>query len=140
MSEGIHISLAAEPIAHIAGVPITNSLLAGVIGSIIVFTLFALAARKVAMNPKGKLSLIIDTISDMILGLIDSVTLNRQKSISFFPLLMTLFMFIVVNNWLGLLPGFGSITITTDEGTMPLLRGATADLNTTLAQPLFPWS
>jgi F-type H+-transporting ATPase subunit a len=46
---------------------------------------------------------------------------------------MTLFVFILINNWLGLLPGIGSITITTAHGAVPLFRGATADLNTTLA-------
>ncbi|MEX2054817.1 MAG: FoF1 ATP synthase subunit a, partial [Candidatus Andersenbacteria bacterium] len=45
----------------------------------------------------------------------------------------TFFVFILINNWLGLVPGVGSITVTTEHGTAPLFRGATADLNTTLA-------
>lgn len=133
MSAAIHISLAAEPIFHLGSVPITNSLLAGVVGSALIFILFFLAARRVKLHPAGRLSQIMETISESILGLIEQVTQNRDKALQFFPLLMTLFIFILVNNWLGLLPGFGSITIRTAEGTVPLFRGATADLNTTLA-------
>lgn len=129
----LHISLAAEKLFDLGPIPITNSVLAGVIGSIIIFILFYIAGRSVALVPTGKLSLVLETISEAIVDLIDGVTHNRQKSLRFFPLLMTLFSFILVNNWLGLLPGFGSITLTTAEGVAPLFRGATADLNTTFA-------
>lgn len=128
----IHISLAAETIFTVAGWPINNSLIAGVIGSVIVFVLFYLAGQRVRLHPEGGLANLIETISETLLDAIDQVTHNRAKSIRFFPLLITLFMFIVVNNWLGLLPGFGSITIRTAEGVTPLFRGANADLNTTL--------
>jgi F-type H+-transporting ATPase subunit a len=46
---------------------------------------------------------------------------------------MTLFVFILVSNWLGLLPGVGSITVAGAHGPTPLFRPATADLNATLA-------
>lgn len=136
MSADIHISLAAENVLHFGPVAINNSLLAGLIGSVLIFILLSQAAKRASLNPKGKLALAFDTGADAILSLIDQVTRNRAKSIRFFPLLMTFFLFILFNNWLGLLPGFGSITIQTAEGPAPLLRGATADLNTTLALAL----
>jgi F-type H+-transporting ATPase subunit a len=61
------------------------------------------------------------------------MTGNRQRAAQFFPLLITIFIFVLINNWIGLLPGVGSIIIKTAEGNVPLLRGANADLNTTLA-------
>lgn len=128
----IHISLAAEKIFQIGPVIITNSLLAGVIGSAIIFVLFYLAGRSVKVRPQGGMAGVIEAASEAILDLIDQVTHNRAKTERFFPLLMTLFMFILVNNWLGLLPGFGSITVTGAHGLIPLFRGATADLNATL--------
>lgn len=131
MSE-LHISLAAEPILRWGYVVITNSMLAGLVGSAVVLGLFTLGARRVALVPAGRWSQTIEIISESILDLIEGVTSSRAKAIRFFPLLMTLFVFILVNNWLGLLPGMGSLTIRTAEGTVPLLRGATADLNTTL--------
>jgi len=132
----IHISLAAEKIFDIGPLAVTNSMLAGFIGSIIVFALFYAAARTIAINPRGRFALAIESIVDAILDIIEQVTQNRKKALEFFPLLMTLFMFILINNWMGLLPGVGSITIQTAEGTVPLFRGATADLNTTLALAL----
>jgi F-type H+-transporting ATPase subunit a len=52
-----------------------------------------------------------------------------------------LFLFILVNNWLGLLPGIGTIGFIEADGAhkifIPFFRGGTADLNTTLALALF---
>ncbi len=129
----LHISLAAEEVFNIGGLSVNNSLLAGLVGSIIIFTLFYLAARSVRLQPASKLANAVEAVSEAILNLIEQVTQDSAKAARFFPLLMTLFTFILVNNWLGLLPGFGSITIATEHGVVPLFRGATADLNTTLA-------
>lgn len=128
----IHISLAAEEIFKIGPITITNSLLAAFVGSGIILALFIVAARQVALRPTNTFSLAIETITDALLGLIQNVTNDAKKAQAFFPLLMTLFMFILINNWLGLLPGVGSITIATHEGVVPLFRGANADLNTTI--------
>jgi len=65
--------------------------------------------------------------------MMDLVTNDRKKSEQVFPLVFSIFIFILFNNWLGLLPGIGSITY----NHLPLLRGGTADLNTTLALGLF---
>lgn len=132
MSE-LHISLAAQPVLHLGPLPLSNSLITGGLGSLLIFILFAVAGRTVKLYPGKGISHVIETISEGILDLIEKVTHNRAKAIHFFPLLMTLFIFILVNNWLGLLPGVGSITVTTPQGTVPLFRAATADLNTTLA-------
>lgn len=128
----LHISLAAEKLGTIAGWPINNSLLAGLLGSLVAFGLFFLAGRRVKLHPESQLANGIEAVCETLLDAIDQVTHHRAKSIRFFPLLLTLFMFILVNNWLGLLPGVGSITWQTAEGVVPLLRGANADLNTTL--------
>lgn len=129
----IHISLAAEPLFHVFGLPINNSLLTGFVGSIVIVVLFSLAAKRVTLNPKSKFANAIEAVCEMILDLINEVFHDRKKSAKFFPFLMTIFIFILIQNWLGLLPGVGSITITTPEGLAPLFRGANADLNTTLA-------
>jgi F-type H+-transporting ATPase subunit a len=57
-----------------------------------------------------------------------------------FPLLATIFIYILTANWFGLLPGVGTIgfgeksgPLALTEVTHPLLRPASADLNMTLA-------
>ena len=57
-----------------------------------------------------------------------------------FPLLFTFFLFIIIGNWVGLLPGVGSVGFyeVTEHGEIfvPLFRGPNADLNMTLALSL----
>src|SRR3989344_3309471 len=57
-----------------------------------------------------------------------------------FPLIFTFFVFIMLGNWIGLLPGVGPVGIW-EEGEngrvlIPLFRGPNADLNTTIALAL----
>jgi F-type H+-transporting ATPase subunit a len=129
----MHISLAAETLFTLGPIVITNSILTGLIGSVVIILLFWMAGRAVTVAPKSGLTNIIESLSEFILNLIEQVTHSREKAKRFFPLLMTFFVFILINNWIGLLPGVGSLTIQTAEGAVPLFRGANADLNTTLA-------
>jgi F-type H+-transporting ATPase subunit a len=92
----------------------------------------AFVSHKISLTPKG-LTGAVEAVFEMLLHLIESVCGDRQKAKKFFPLLMTIFLFIIVNNWLGLLPGFGSILLKHGQESTPLLRAGTADLNTTLA-------
>jgi len=54
---------------------------------------------------------------------------DKKVARKIIPLAVTLMLFFLVNNWLGLLPIVGSITY----HHVPLLRGASADMNTTFA-------
>ncbi len=129
----LQISLAPEQVSRIGSFPITNAMLTGLVGSIIIVFLFGLAGQAVSLYPKSKLANVVEAISEALLDLIEQMTHNRAKAERFFPLLMTLFIFILVNNWLGLVPGVGSIIVHTTQGSAPLFRGANADLNATFA-------
>jgi len=133
------ITLAAEPIAEVAGFSITNSLLNT---WLVVFILIAgslILRNKLKQRPKG-LQNIFEMVIEGGLNLCDSVTNSRDKSKKIFPFVFSLFLFILVNNWMGLLPGIGSIGFVETSGThsvfVPFFRGGTADLNTTLALAL----
>jgi len=71
------------------------------------------------------------------LSFMDQVTNDRKRSRRFLPLVGTLFPFILLSNWMGLLPGVGTIGLwgMGHEGValIPLFRPATSDLNMTLA-------
>jgi F-type H+-transporting ATPase subunit a len=129
----LHISLSAEPVIHLGQLTLTNSMLASILGTIVAASLCIAAARRVALRPAGTLGQFLEAGSEALLTMIERVTNDRQRALQYFPPLATLFLFILVNNWLGLLPGVGTLVITTEHGTVPLLRGATADLNTTFA-------
>lgn len=126
----------AEPVAHIGSFTITNSLINSwlVVFMIIVFAL--IFKTKIKSVPAG-IQNAVEVIYEYLLDLFNSVTGSLEKSIKFFPFIFAFFIFILLNNWMGLLPGIGSIgQVVNEHGEkvfIPFFRGATADLNTTLA-------
>lgn len=130
----MHISLAAERIGILLGLPITNSLLATwvVMG---ILTLFSYGAtRKMTLVPTT-----LQSIAEIIVGgLYDFFAGVVGKQITLlFPLLASIFLFIIFANWFGLLPGVGTVGFFKQTGAgaefVPYLRAATADLNMTIA-------
>lgn len=129
-------TLFAEPIAHLGSFPITNSLMTSSLALIIIVTFGLLIKRRLHKIPRG-LQNGLEIIIEGFLEIFDSVTGNRKKSLQFAPLVLAFFFFVLINNWLGIIPGVGSIGQIVQHGNekffIPYLRGGTADLNTTLA-------
>ena len=125
-------TLFAETIFNVGDFPITNSLLTSWVAVFLIIILSLTIRAKNSRIPSVFQSF-IETVIEGALGMMDLVTDDRAKSKKVFPLVFSIFLFILINNWLGLVPGLGSITY---NGTA-LFRGATADLNTTLALGLF---
>ena len=129
-------TLFAEPIMQIGKFTITNSLITSWVTVIILVTFFILIGKKIKKVPRG-IQNIFEFLLESALNLGDSVTGERKKTEKFLPLTLALFLFVLVNNWLGLLPGIGTVGfIESGNGHnvfIPLFRGGTADLNTTLA-------
>ena len=130
------VTIYAEPIFHIGGMGITNSLLTSWLAVLVVLFL-SLAIRLNLKKIPGKLQNIFEVLLEGALSLCDQVTNDRKLSLKIFPFVFSLFLFILINNWLGLLPVLGSIGLIVKEGThsafVPFLRSGTADINTTLA-------
>lgn len=126
----------AEPVFHFSNFTITNSLLNSWLVVFIIIIISLVSRLKVNLIPRG-LQNAWEMIIEGFLGIFDSVTGSREKSFKFFPLVFAFFIFILLNNWLGLLPGVGSIgKVISEHGEkvfVPYFRGGTADLNTTLA-------
>ncbi|MDD4900890.1 MAG: F0F1 ATP synthase subunit A [Patescibacteria group bacterium] len=132
-------TLYAEQVSSWGGLPITNSLLNTwiVVLAVVVFGLYF--RRTIKLIP-GKMQNFLEAGVEALLDIFDSVTGSREKSLKFFPFVFSFFVFILINNWLGLLPGIGSIgQVISEHGEklfVPFFRGGTADLNTTLALAL----
>lgn len=130
------INLYAEPILNIGGFSITNSYINSLLAVFILIILFLAAGRKAKLIPKGMQNF-FEIILDGAMGFADSITQDRKKTEKLLPIVLPLFLFILVNNWLGILPGIGTIGFIQDGHLIPFFRGGTADLNTTLALALF---
>lgn len=129
-----HPKLPAEEIFHIAGFPITNSILAAWLTIAVLVGLAFAATRNMKLIP-GRLQNIMETIVEVLLNFAESVA-GKENGRRFFPVVATIFLFVIMNAWLSLLPGFGSIIIHGPEGEAHLLRGANTDINVPLALAL----
>lgn len=133
--------LAAETMFTIAGLPITNAYINSTI-TVIGFVIFALFIQlgikkyyKSNVAPKGLVNF-FEAILEFMFSYFDQVTGDRKKSIKFLPIVGTFFLFILVSNWMGLIPGTGSIGIWQlhhgEVELIPLFRPTNSDLNMTL--------
>src|SRR5688572_18551498 len=130
-------AFAPEIITHIGTFPVTNTFLNTLfVDAVLLGSVFAI--KKNFSKIPGAFQNIMEMVIESFYNLIDSITHKNAKKI--FPWVMTFFLFILVANWSGLIPGFTTIGFTTeDHGEhhfIPLLRNATSDVNVTFALAL----
>src|SRR5215204_3089949 len=133
------LSQSAVEIGRVFGLPITNSMLVTwiVAAGLIVFA--RLATRRMGEVPGGKQNF-LEWLVESLYNFLEDI-LGRRLVTRTFWFFGSVFIFILAANWIGLVPGFGSIGWghDTSDGFVleqPLLRGANADVNLTLAMAL----
>jgi len=128
----IHIpTLAPETLFHIGRFPITNTMINVWLAMLIFLVIGIIIKTNLSLRP-GKFQNFFEYILELLMGYFDQVTGDRNKTLRFMPVVGTVFFFILLSNWLGLLPGTGSIQI----GHAMLLRPANTDMNLTAAMAL----
>ncbi|MBU6447255.1 F0F1 ATP synthase subunit A [Patescibacteria group bacterium] len=128
--------LAAEPIFNIGTFSVTNTYINSTLTVLLFAVLAFFISRKVKDVP-GKLQNLFEWVTEMMLMYFDQVTGSRKKSEKFLPLIGALFLYIVISNWISLLPGIGSIGLYRAGEFIPFFRPANTDLNTTLSMAVF---
>jgi len=129
----------AVEIGHLFGFPITNSMMVSWIVALglIVFAQFATRDMKgVPQGAQNFLEWLVESLYGFLEGIIGPHLVGRT-----FWFFATIFIFILSANWLGLIPGVGTIGWGHESShgfkiEQPLLRGANADVNLTLAMAL----
>lgn len=139
MAANLHISLSAEPIAYLGNFPVTNSIFTSLIVSafLILMALYVRSQLKDTDKPTG-IQNVFEWIIESLFGLIHSITNDKKKTLKFFPVATTFFLFILLNNWLGLIPGVGPITVPEahlEQAHEP--ETATIALNASAAEELY---
>lgn len=127
---GPAIHVAPAEVFHIGSIGITNSMIYGWIVSLIMIFGFIMIARRMTIRPKAGVIQLVEAGTSFITSVVDNAFDNSAKGRKYIPYFVTVFFFILISNWLGLLPGVGE-AITSSEN--PLLRPFTADFNGTLA-------
>lgn len=126
------------PVVHVApktdftllGAHITNSILYGWIISIVALLVLVRVARRVTVRPKGGIVQYVEAIVGFVIDMVEGAFTEKKTAKKYVPFFVTLFFFILLHNWSGLIPGVGDAL---QAHGHPLLRPMTADLNTTVA-------
>lgn len=133
-------SLASETIAHFGSFEVRNTLVMAWLVMVVLFVFALLTWRTRYRDVPGRFQCFMELLVEGFFGFFDSVVQDKKQTRRFFPLVATIFIFLVVSNWMGILPGVGSITIPgLHEGRIvdfPVFRSMNADVNMTLAVAL----
>jgi len=127
--------LPAEVVFNTGGFPVTNSIIGSWITMLVLVVVCYLVTRRIKLIP-GRLQGILEGVIGWLFDFCTSVA-GEKNGRMFFPFIATIFLFVSMNSWLSLIPGFGSINILNPEGHyVHLLRGANTDINVPLALAL----
>jgi F-type H+-transporting ATPase subunit a len=127
------VSFAAEPIITLGFFRITNSLLDTFLVDGLLIGLMVAVNKKISLVP-GILQNLIEMAVEAFYEITESVSGENASKI--FPYLMSFFLFILLANWTGLIPGISAIGLKEGNTIVPFFRPATSDLNTTLGLAL----
>ena len=139
-SEGLSIHLAPEVLTTVGGLQITSTLLTVWLTMALLVALAYFGTRRLTLMPsrlQSSLELLVGGVYDYVKDVLESEKLAKR----FLPLILTIFLFILTMNWIGLLPGVDSIGIykeTTSHGEaaaklVPFFHPPATDLNITIA-------
>lgn len=121
-------SLAPDPLFYLGQFPVTNTVINIWVAIAILLPFGIYVSLKTRLKP-GRIQNACEYVLELLLPYFDQVTGDRKKTFSFLPIVGSTFFFILLSNWLGLMPGVGSITL----HNVPLFRAASTDLNVNLA-------
>ena len=128
----IHIVLAAEKLTQLWGIPITNALLTSWIVTFLLAGMAFVVSRNIQLVP-GRVQVLFESLFSFVLQYTAEVLESEKLAKRFFPLLMTIFIFIFAANMVEFTPGIGSIVVQHGEEHVPLFRSVNTDINTPLA-------
>ena len=95
------------PLGAIGDFNLTNTILSSWVALAVIFILAYFTTRKLGIIPKG-LQNLVEAVLSWLLGLVESIA-GSKNSRRFFPLIATIFIFVIINNWISLIPGFGTV-------------------------------
>lgn len=103
-----HVAISGDPIFSNGPQWLTNSVIGTIFVDIVLIGLAFLGTRKMTFVPGG-LQNFFEMVLEYMYSLAESVAGKNARK--FFPYVMTIFFFIIIANWSGLIPGVGSIGI-----------------------------
>ena len=134
-AEGEGVSPSPYVLTEVFGLPLTNS----IVTTWVISLLLIVCIRLIVGSPKlipGKWQAVLESLIEGLRGLLEPIVGKKAFAMTF-PLLIGLFVFILIHNWSGLLPGVGVFGFYDATGHLKYwMRPANADFNATLGMAL----
>ncbi len=111
---------APDPFFKLGPIYFTNTLIASLMTVLVLGSLFYFGTRKMKLVP-GRFQSLCETIVEMLLNFFEGVA-GKENGRRFLPILATIFLFVITNAWMGLLPIFNVIGWGHDGTTGTLLN------------------
>lgn len=128
----IHVAIEAEELFRLGPLSFTNSMVGALLTSVLLGIAAWYITRRSSLVP-GRLQSVLELPVELMTGIISG---SSSRWRGYASLILGFFLMILVANWIGLLPGVGTIGITHIEDghevLVPIVRPASADLNFTL--------
>lgn len=140
-----HVVLPAEAVFHFGPVPIYNTMLTAWLSILVLSLLFVGGTRRMKLIPRG-LQNFVEAVVEAMLNFVEGIA-GKENGRRFFPVVATIFLFVITNAWTSLIPGFNVIgfgEMGEYKGALmgraqafivkePLFRLANTDINVPLA-------
>ena len=131
----------SSPSIHVApgtdftlwGIHITNSMVWGWLVCLFLALGLGMLARRVTVKPKGGVIQYVEAVVTFVIDLVENAFTDKSVARKYVPFFVTLFFFVLLNNWSGLIPGVGDAIQIHGH---PAFRPITGDLNLTLGMGL----
>jgi F-type H+-transporting ATPase subunit a len=128
---GLHIALKSERLFEFWGFPITNTMLTMWAVMAVLLVVALLVRGKLTLIP-GKLQNVAEMGYEFVYGYVIGTLEDKKLADRYFPLVATIFFFVLLSNMFDFLPIFGTVGIHHEEEFVPLFHAVNADLNTPL--------
>ncbi|MFH1368900.1 MAG: F0F1 ATP synthase subunit A [Elusimicrobiota bacterium] len=127
------ISLNPELVFSLKNFHVTNTMTATLLTDAVVLFFVFYLYKKISVRP-GKLQNVVEIIFDYFYTITKDVTKDvaGNRGLNIFTWFMSFFIFILISNFLGLLPGYSTFGMFEHGKLAPFLRAPTSDLNMTL--------
>ena len=133
----VHVEIKAEELFSIGPLIVTNSMVGVLLASLVLLVVAWWFTRRSGVVPTRGQSL-IELPIEFLAGVVRGTGGKRWRQ--FAPLIFAIFLYVLVANWLSLLPGVGTIGLVEEvegkEIIVPFVRAGAADLNFTLGLAL----
>ena len=108
-ASGIEISVGSQTLFNVAGFPITNAMLTGIISMIVLIILFGYVVRKLKRGEYNRFVGLVQWAFEGMLGQVYSVIPDKKVARKVAPVALTIFSYMMVSYWMSVLPGLDSV-------------------------------